>query len=51
MTQRWRLTTGLDRVSEEFVDAGGAEATSNAFSIGVRYEGLSQTQPTRPARR
>jgi hypothetical protein len=42
MTPRWRLTTGLDRVSMEFVDAGGAKATSNMFSVGVRYEGLSQ---------
>jgi hypothetical protein len=42
MTPRWRLTTGLDRVSMEFIDAGGAQATSNMFSIGVRYQGLSQ---------
>lgn len=47
MTQRWRLTTGFDRVTQTFVDAGGAEASSNAFSIGVRYQGLSQA----PARR
>lgn len=42
MTPRWRFTTGLDRVSQEFIDAGGADAVSNAISIGVRYEGLSR---------
>jgi hypothetical protein len=41
MTPRWMLTTGFDRVTEEFVDAG-ADATSNAVIVGVRYRGLSQ---------
>jgi opacity protein-like surface antigen len=41
MTPRWMLTTGLDRVTEEFVEAG-ADATSNAVMVGVRYRGLSQ---------
>lgn len=41
MTPRWTLTTGLDRVTEEFVEAG-ADATSNAVMVGVRYRGLSQ---------
>jgi hypothetical protein len=45
MTPRWHLTTGLDRVSEEFIEAGGATAVSNQFSVGIRYEGLSQQQP------
>jgi hypothetical protein len=45
MTPRWHFTTGLDRVSEEFLEAGGATAVSNEFSVGIRYEGLSQQQP------
>jgi hypothetical protein len=45
MTPRWHFTTGLDRVSEEFLEAGGVNAVSNGFSIGIRYEGLSQQQP------
>ncbi len=42
ITPRWRFRTGVDRVTEEFVEAG-ADATSNAVFVGVRYQGLSQT--------
>jgi hypothetical protein len=42
MTPRWRLLTGIDRVTQEFLTAGSADATSNSVFVGVRYQGLSQ---------
>ena len=50
MTPRWLLTTGIDRVTEEFVEAQ-ADATSNAVIVGVRYRGLSQQTAPLPAPR
>jgi hypothetical protein len=41
MTPRWLLTTGLDRVDQEFVGSGD-DAASNSVFVGVRYQGLSR---------
>lgn len=50
MTPRWMLTTGIDRVTEEFSEAPD-DATSNAVIVGVRYRGLSQQTAPLPAPR
>ncbi len=42
MTQRWYLTTGLDKVTETRFDGGSGRATSNAVLVGIRYRGLSR---------
>jgi hypothetical protein len=43
MTRRWQVTAGFDRLTEEFND--NSEATSDAISVGIRYQGLSQQTP------
>ncbi len=42
MTPRWFLTAGIDSVVQRYASVG-ANATSNAIVIGVRYRGLSST--------